>query len=53
MDFLENIDIDKGIRQNIDTDKILYQLEFGISHRARVESEKNLIKWVLECQRYV
>ena len=34
MDFLENIHIEKGILQNIDIDKILYQLEFGISNRA-------------------
>ena len=29
-----NIDIDKGILQNIDIDKISYRLEFGISNRA-------------------
>ena len=34
MDFLENIDIDKGILKNIDIDKILYRLKFGISNRA-------------------
>ena len=36
MDFLENIDIDidKRICQNINIDKISYQLEFGISNRA-------------------
>ena len=28
------IDIDKGILQNIDINKILYRLEFGISNRA-------------------
>ena len=35
VNFLENINIDinKGILQNIDVDKILYQ-EFGISNRA-------------------
>ena len=35
MNFLENINIDinKGILQNIDIDKISYQ-EFGISNRA-------------------
>ena len=27
----ENIDIDKGILQNIDIDKILYRFKFGIS----------------------
>ena len=32
MDFLENID--KGILQNIDFDKILYRLKFCISNRA-------------------
>ena len=32
--FLENIAINKGILQNIDFDKILYRLEFGISNRA-------------------
>ena len=38
MDFFLNTDIDidinKGILQNIDIDKILYRLEFGISNRA-------------------
>ena len=34
MDFLEYIDINKGILQNIDIDKISYRLEFGISNRA-------------------
>ena len=29
-----DIDIDKGILQNIDIDKISYRLEFGISNRA-------------------
>ena len=29
-----NIDIDKGILKNIDIDKILYGLEFGILNRA-------------------
>ena len=38
MDFLENVDIDKGILQNIDIDKISYRLEFGISNRAREAS---------------
>ena len=35
MVFLENTDIDKGILKNIDIDKMLYRLEFGISNRAR------------------
>ena len=34
MDFLENIDINKGILKNINIDQILYRLEFGISNRA-------------------
>ena len=42
IDFLENIDniidIDKGIWQNIDIDKISYRLEFGISNRATLGS---------------
>ena len=29
---MKNIDIDKGILQNIDIDKILYRLGFGISN---------------------
>ena len=34
MNFLQNIDndINKGVLQNIDIDKILYRLEFGISN---------------------
>ena len=37
MDFLENIDIDidKGILQNIGIDEISYWLEYGILNRAR------------------
>ena len=31
---MENIDIDKEILDNIDIDKILNRLEFGISNRA-------------------
>ena len=34
MDFLEDIDFDKGIMQNININKILHRLEFGISNRA-------------------
>ena len=34
MVILKNINIDQGIFQNIDINKILYQLEFGISNRA-------------------
>ena len=36
MDFLRNIDIniEKGILKNMDIDKVLYRLEFGILNRA-------------------
>ena len=50
-DILENIDIDinNEISENIDIDKILTRLEFGISNRANVQS---LLKsWIntVEC----
>ena len=32
MVILENVDIEKGVLQNSDIDKILYRLEFGISN---------------------
>ena len=46
MDFLENIDIDinKGILKNIDIDKILYWLEFGITNRATDDGFNHVIK---------
>ena len=34
MNFLENFDIDMRVLQNIDINKILYRLEFGVSNRA-------------------
>ena len=46
MDVLENINIEKGILQNIDIDKILYQLEFGISNRATHTHTDGWRKWV-------
>ena len=51
MDFLEYIDIDKGILQSINIAKILYQLEFGISNRAMLQSfvlSDQLVKVALE-----
>ena len=46
MAILENIDIDididKGILQNIDIDKILYQLGFGISNTPIQSSTQSL-----------
>ena len=45
-EFIETIDFDidtyKEILQNIDIDKILYQLEFGISNRAICMPERIL-----------
>jgi len=34
-----NIDIDKAILQNIDIDKISNRFKFGISNRARLETD--------------
>ena len=51
MDFLENInivmDIDKGILQNIDIDKISYRLEFGISNRANGNNSHDILFFFL------